>query len=55
MNEKQENLVGLTPDLIKLIAKVVRFSRGGFDNEERKELAHDLLVLVSRVMDGVVD
>ena len=54
MNEKQENLVGLTPDLIKLIAKVVRFSRGGFDNEERKELAHDLLLLVDKIMEDVV-
>ena len=54
MNDKQEHLVGLTPDLVKLIAKVVRFSRGGFTSEERKELAHDLLILVDKIMDGVV-
>ena len=54
MNSKQEELIKLTPELVKLIAKVIRFSRGGFTFEERKELAGDLLVLVDHIMDGVV-
>jgi len=54
MNQKQEELIKLTPELIKLIAKVIKFSRGGFTFEERKELAGDLLLLVDAIMDGVI-
>ena len=49
----KEELIGLTPTLVKLIAKVVRFSRGGFTPDERRELARDLLELAGKVLDGL--
>lgn len=54
MNHKQEQALELTPDIIKLIAKVIRFSRGGFTISERQELAKDLLILVDKILEGVV-
>lgn len=53
MNKNGEKLISLTPELVRLIAKVIKFSKGGFNAEERKELASDLLDLVDVVMDGV--
>lgn len=53
MNKNGEKLISLTPELVKLIAKVIKFSKGGFTAEERKSLAGDLLDLVELVMDGI--
>lgn len=39
------NIVDLAPQMIRLAAKVIRFSQGGFTPEEKKELAADLLEL----------
>ena len=47
--------ISLSPRLIKLIVKVVKFSKGGFSKEERQELASDLLDLSVHVMTEATD
>ena len=54
MNPRQEAVIGLSPKLVKLIVKVVKFSKGGFSKEERQELGADLLELAAEVLDEVV-
>lgn len=41
--------------IIGLIAKLVRFSRGGLSKEEREELSLDLIQLASKVVPEVID
>lgn len=53
--EKGEIIIGLTPKLVKLIIKTIKFSKGGLDKEERQELGQDLLALAYEVLEGVLD
>jgi hypothetical protein len=53
--QKGEVLIGLTPKLVKLIIKTIKFSKGGLDKEERQELGQDLLALAYEVLEGVLD
>jgi hypothetical protein len=41
--------------IIGLIAKLIRFSKGGLSKEEREELAVDLISLASKVVPAVID
>lgn len=41
--------------IIKLVAKTVRFSRGGFTKAERRELGLDLLELAAHVLDDILE
>jgi len=41
--------------IVKLLAKVLRYSKGGLTPAERQELVIDLLVLVGDVADDVTD
>ena len=52
--EKKDELINLTPQLVRLIIKTIKFSRNGLDDEERKELGHNLLELAYKILDGVV-
>jgi hypothetical protein len=53
--EKGEELIKLTPRLIKLIIKTIKYSKGGLDKEERRELGEDLLMLAYEVLGDLVD
>lgn len=53
MMSSKESIINLTPELIRLIQKLLKFSKGGFTIPERRELARDLLVLVDKVLDGI--
>ena len=37
------------PDLLRLVAKVIRYSKGGFNAVEKADLVHDLLELAARL------
>jgi len=50
---KHEGLVNLTPDIIKLLAKVIKLSKGGLTAEERKAIAEDLILLADKVLDTI--
>lgn len=39
---------------IRLLGKLIRFSKGGLDNDERKELAYDLLSLGAALLGDIV-
>tara|TARA_R100000951_G_scaffold151_1_gene703 strand:- start:173 stop:340 length:168 start_codon:yes stop_codon:yes gene_type:complete len=52
--ERKEDLIKLTPHLVRLIVKTIKYSRGGLDKEERKELGQDLLELAYKVLEGAV-
>jgi hypothetical protein len=39
---KKEELIKLTPELVKLIVKTIKYSKGGLDKTERRELGEDL-------------
>jgi hypothetical protein len=41
----KDDVINLAPSAIRLAIKMIRFSRGGFDAEEKKELGSDLLDL----------
>lgn len=41
--------------IIRLVAKTLRYSKGGFSKEERRELGLDLLMLASHVLEDIVD
>ena len=47
-------MMSMAPDMVALIWKIIRFSKGGFSGEERKELAADLLELVDELLDGII-
>jgi hypothetical protein len=51
----QREMIINIPGLIKLIAKLIRFSRGGLDKSEREELSLDLIQLASQIVPDVVD
>ena len=53
--EQGEELLRLTPKLVKLIIKTIKFSKGGLTREERQELGQDLLMLAYEVLDGIID
>ncbi len=50
-----EDLIKLTPRLIKLIIKTIKYSKGGLDREERRELGEDLLLLAYEILGDIVD
>ncbi len=50
-----EDLIKLTPRLIKLIIKTIKYSKGGLDKEERRELGEDLLLLAYEILGDIVD
>ena len=52
--ERKDELIKLTPHLVRLIVKTIKFSRNGLDDGERKELGQDLLELAYKILDGVV-
>ena len=39
---------------IRLLGKLIRFSKGGLDHEERRELAYDLLSLGAALLGDIV-
>jgi len=41
--------------IIRLVAKAIRFGRGGFTKDERRELGLDLLELAAFVLDDILD
>jgi hypothetical protein len=53
--EKGGELIKLTPELVKLIIKTIKYSKGGLDKEEREELGQDLLLLAYEVLDSIID
>lgn len=53
--EDGAEIIKLTPQLIKLIVKTIKFSKGGLDKAEREELGEDLLQLAYNVLDSVLD
>ena len=53
--ETGEDLIKLTPRLIKLIIKTIKYSKGGLDKAERRELGEDLLMLAYEILGDIVD
>jgi len=52
---KKEELINLTPKLVKLIVKTIKYSKGGLNKEERRELGLDLLELAYEVLGDLID
>lgn len=55
LKDKQDELIAISPRLIKLIIKTVRYSKGGLNKAERQELGQDLLDLALKVLEEVTD
>jgi hypothetical protein len=55
MMHKKEELINLTPKLVKLIVKTIKYSKGGLDKAERRELGLDLLELAYEVLGDLID
>ena len=45
----------IAQEALKLAIKAIRFSKGGFTNQEKKELADDLLALAILILTDVAD
>jgi len=41
--------------IIRLVTKAIRYSKGGFSIEERRDLGLDLLMVASHVLEDIVD
>ena len=41
--------------IVRLVAKTLRYSKGGFSKEERRDLGLELLMLASHVLEDIVD
>lgn len=52
---KKEELINLTPKLVRLIVKTIKFSKGGLNKAERRELGTDLLELAYEVLGDLID
>jgi hypothetical protein len=55
MRRGKEEIIGLAPQLVKLIIKTISYSKGGLTREERRELGMDLLDLAWKVLGEVLD
>jgi len=53
--EQGSEIIKLTPQLVKLIIKTIKYSKGGLTKEEREELGQDLLLLAYEVLDSIID
>jgi len=50
-----QELLALTPELVLFVRKLVQHSRGGLTQDERQELAQDLLQLLYKILKELVD
>jgi len=41
--------------IVRLVAKTLRYSKGGFTKDERRDLGLDLLLLAAHVLEDVAD
>jgi hypothetical protein len=55
MMHKKEELIKLTPELVKLIVKTIKYSKGGLNKTERRELGEDLLELAYQLLGDLID
>ena len=53
--EQGEELIKLTPKLVKLIVKTIKYSKGGLNKAERRELGEDLLELAYQLLGDLID
>ena len=51
----KDDVINLAPSAIRLAIKMIKFSRGGFDADEKKELGSDLLDLALLLLQGLDD
>ena len=49
-----EELIKFSPDLLRIIIKLIKYAKGGLDKEERQELGADLLELASKILEEVM-
>jgi hypothetical protein len=50
-----DSILNLTPEAVKLIAKLIKYSNGGFTAEEKHELIQDLLALALKILEHKVE
>jgi len=50
----EQLVVAHAPSVIKLIWKLIRFSKDGYDEAEKKELGEDLLAMAYYVLEDVI-
>ncbi len=53
--KKEEKIIDLAPKAIRVAVKAIRFSRGGFDDAEKKELGEDLLELALLLLTSLAE
>jgi len=46
----KNDIIDLAPKAIRVAIKAIRYARGGFTDDERKELGHDLLELALELL-----
>lgn len=54
-NLDKSEVLRLSPRIIKLLVKTIKYSKGGLDKRERAELGEDLLMLAYDVLGEVID
>ena len=46
--------ISFSPDLIKIVIKLIKFSKGGLSKAERQELGSDLLELAAKILEDII-
>lgn len=49
----KQKWIDISPELIRLAIKIIKFSKGGFDKEEKTELAGDLMSIAVKILESV--
>ena len=52
--EAAEVAISHSPGLIRIVIKLIKFSKGGLSKAERQELGADLLDLAAKILEDVI-
>jgi len=45
---------GIAPDVIRLLVKIIRLSKGGLSKAERREIGEDLLIVALNILEDAI-
>jgi len=49
-----KEIKGIAPDVIRLLVKIIRLSKGGLSKAERREIGEDLLVVALNILEDAI-
>lgn len=49
-----KEIKGIAPDVIRLLVKIIRLSKGGLSKAERREIGEDLLIVALNILEDAI-